>query len=114
MKTKKDLKEEYKQIKPGMGVFQIRNTVNGRFFVGSSINLDAMWNRCKMQLDWGKHPNTELQHDWKEIGSSSFVFEVISDLKYRDDDVNNDYKQEVEILKKIVVENMGDKRALMY
>ncbi|GAB1429945.1 GIY-YIG nuclease family protein [Ignavibacteria bacterium] len=114
MKTKKDLKEEYKQIKPRMGVFQIRNTSSGKIFIGSSINLDAMRNRCKMQLDWGNHPNAELQRDWKETGEAGFVFEVISDLKYRADDMNNDYKQEIKLLEKMVLENMSNEGTLLY
>ncbi len=33
MTTRKELKEEYKQRKTQMGVFQIRNTENGNVFI---------------------------------------------------------------------------------
>lgn len=42
MKTKKELTEEYKQLKFKMGLFQIRNVINGKIFVESSINLYAI------------------------------------------------------------------------
>ena len=68
MKTRKELKEAYKQRKSKMGVFQIKNNTNGKIFIGSSIDLDAMWNRQKMQLQFGNHPNKALQKEWKEFG----------------------------------------------
>ena len=42
---KKDLKQDYKQMKFRMGVFQIRNTLNNKIFVDSSMDLVAIWNR---------------------------------------------------------------------
>ena len=42
MKTKKELKEEYNNIKPRIGVFQIRNTVNGKIYIEASVNLDKI------------------------------------------------------------------------
>ena len=54
MNAKKKLKEEYKHKKNRMGVFQIRNTANGKIYVGSSLNLDAIWNRNKMELNFLK------------------------------------------------------------
>ena len=62
-KTKKELINEYKQQKQPMGVFRIRNTINAKVFIGSSLNLGAMWNRLRLQLDTGSHPNADLQKE---------------------------------------------------
>ena len=78
MKTTKELKDEYKQMKFKMGVFQIRNTVNDKIFVGSSTDLDAIWNRHRVQLNFGNHQNAELQNDWKELGPERFVYEILA------------------------------------
>mgnify|MGYP002383887052 CR=1 FL=1 len=59
--TQKELKEKYKQMKFPMGVFQIRNTVNGKIFVDSSTNLPAIWNRHKTQRDFHPLPVVELR-----------------------------------------------------
>mgnify|MGYP001794883420 CR=1 FL=1 len=63
MNSKKKLKDEYKQQKISMGVFQIRNTINGKLYVGSSINLTAIWSRNRVELNFGNHRNVVLQSD---------------------------------------------------
>ena len=44
-------KLEYKLSHRPMGVFQIRNTTNGKIFVDSSINVPGKINRHKFQLE---------------------------------------------------------------
>jgi len=39
---RKELREQFNQIKIYMGVYKITNTVNGKIFVGSSPNTVAM------------------------------------------------------------------------
>ena len=65
MKTRKELREEYNQMKFRMGVFQIRNKINGKVFIGSSTDLKAIWYAEKLQLDIGLHSNSELQKELK-------------------------------------------------
>ncbi len=105
MKTRKELTEEYKQLKFKMGVFQIRNMVNGKVFVESSINLDAIWNRHQAQLDFGSHPSKGLQKDWKELGKENFSFEILSEIEHRDG-VNVDYKKELKLLENMYLEEL--------
>lgn len=77
---KKALIREYKETPRPMGVFQVRNKVNGKVFVGTSVNLPAMLNRQQSQLRFGGHPNRELQKDWAEFGPEAFEFEVLDTL----------------------------------
>ena len=63
MKSNKELKEQYLQQKAKIGVYQIRNTVNGKIFLGSGMNLDALKNRNRMELNLGSHRNEALQKD---------------------------------------------------
>ncbi len=115
MKTKKELKDEYKQIKHQMGVFRIRNKTNGKFFIGRSVHLDAMWNRSKMQLNWGNHPNIALQHDWKLFGESCFTFEVVSDIKHKENTNEIDYQHEIKLLEEMIIDEMtAEEIALKY
>jgi len=50
MKTKKELKDEYKQKVFPMGVFQVKCTVNGRLLIDNSVDMESKWNRHKMEL----------------------------------------------------------------
>jgi len=80
MKTKKEIRNEYKQIKFRKGVFQIRNKSNGKVFIGSSVNLDKVWNSQKFKLETGIHSCRELQEDYGKSGADNFVFEIIEVL----------------------------------
>ncbi|MDX9791227.1 MAG: GIY-YIG nuclease family protein, partial [Candidatus Kapabacteria bacterium] len=66
MKTRKELKEQYKQMKYKIGVFCIKNKLNGKVFLGSSTDLVAIWHSTKLQLELNSFPNSELQKDWNE------------------------------------------------
>ncbi|MFI5222244.1 MAG: GIY-YIG nuclease family protein [Bacteroidia bacterium] len=105
MKTKKDLKEEYKQMKFKMGVFQIRNTLNHKIFVDGSTNLDAIWNRHRAQLNFGGHPNAILQKDWNNFGQENFVFEILAELK-QSETGEHDYNKEVKQLSEMFIDEL--------
>ena len=95
--TKKELKDSYKQLKFKIGVFQIRNTVTGKVFVGSSVNLDAIWNRHHTQLKFGGHPNEALQADWNALGEGKFVYEILDTIEQKEAD-GVDYGKEAKQL----------------
>jgi len=77
---RKALIREYKEGRRPMGVFRVRNTANGKSFVGTSKDLPSMLNRQQAQLRFGGHPNRELQKDWDEYGAEAFEFEVLDTL----------------------------------
>ena len=104
-KSKKQLKQEYKQNHRPMGVFLIRNLVNDRVFVGVSLDLPGIINRHKFQLTMGKHPNARLQTDWNEHGSEKFSFEIFDELSPREDAQFN-YREELEFLENLWLEKL--------
>lgn len=63
-----------------MGVFQIRNLINEKVLVGSSMNLPGVFNRFRFTLQMGSHVNKELQADWNEYGPDKFAFEILDEL----------------------------------
>lgn len=88
-----------------MGVFQIRNTANEKVFVGSSMNLDGIFNRHEFQLKTGGHPNKSLQKDWNELGSRNFAFEILEEVFPRENPVY-DYKSDLEVLEDLWLEKL--------
>lgn len=105
MKTRKELKEEYKQIKFKMGVFQIKNRINGKIFIGSSLDLIAIWHAQKLQLNFGMHQNNDLQNDWKKYGEDNFSYEILDEIKQSDDkDIN--YAKEIKALEDMIIEEL--------
>lgn len=105
MKTRKELQEEYKQMEFQMGVFQIRNVVNGKILIESSPNLSAIWNRHRVQLNFGNHPIKNLQNDWKTFGEENFRYEILSEIKPREGDTT-DFKKELKLLEKMYLDEL--------
>ena len=88
-----------------MGVFQIRNTVNGKVFVDSSTNIPGKINRHKFSLNAGLHKSNSLQADWNEFGASAFEFETLEPIESRDD-MNYDYAADLETLEDLWLEKL--------
>lgn len=106
MKTQKELKNTYKDMKFQIGVFQVRNVVSNKIFVGSSTNIQAAWNRLKSELKFGTHSNAALQKDWNSLGEENFAFEVVSELKQEENGKTIDYRDEVKQLESMFIEEL--------
>ncbi len=94
---KSTAKKEYKENKRAMGVYTIRNSADNIAYVGYGIDVQARINRHRTELRFGSHRNKELQRDWKTFGESSFQFEVLDELKSKDD-IQTDEIQELQVL----------------
>ena len=88
-----------------MGVFQIRNLANGKIFVGSSMDLSAMFNRIRFQLYAGSHTNKELGSDWQAFGTGKFAFEVLEEIVPREDQ-NYNYASDLATLEDLWLEKL--------
>ena len=102
---KKAAKLAYKASRRPIGVYLIRNLVSDKVFVGSSMDLTAIFNRIRFQLAAGAHTNKELEADWKRLGAAKFEFEVAEELVPREDP-NFDYKSELELLEDLWLEKL--------
>ena len=59
------------------GVYVIRNTVNGKRYVGSAaVSFNRRWQQHRSTLNTGTHKNVLLQRAWKKYGENCFEFEV--------------------------------------
>jgi group I intron endonuclease len=105
VKSTRDLKREYKERKKPAGVFQVRNTVNGKVLLGSSLNLEGPLNSHKFMLTIGRHRNEQLQKEWNELGPEKFVFEVLEVVKEKDDPHFN-LSDELTLLEQIWIEKL--------
>ena len=104
-KTRKELNREYAgRVKPA-GIYQVRNTANGKMLLGSSLNLEGPLNRHKFMLKIGSHTNKMLQKDWNELGADFFVFEILEEVKMKDDP-NFNLQDELTLLEMIWLEKL--------
>lgn len=103
VKSRKDILREYKERKKPAGVFQVKNTVNGKALLGSSLNLEGKLNRHRLTLSIGRHPNELLQKEWNEYGADKFVFEILEVVKIKDD---TNVEDELTLLEQIWLEKL--------
>jgi group I intron endonuclease len=104
-KSRQDLRREYKERAKPAGVFQIKNTTNGKVLLGSSLNLEGPLNSHKFMLTIGHHQNKELQKEWNEYGPDKFTFEILEVVKVTDDP-NFNLKDELTLLEEIWLEKL--------
>jgi len=100
---RKKIKQEYKRMIPPKGVFVLKNEVNGRVFLGSTLNLKGVEEKNRFLLTTGSHRNVRLQEDWDRYGGESFRFEILQELKINSDP-GYDYEEDLKILELIWVE----------
>jgi group I intron endonuclease len=59
------------------GIYAIRNTVNGKRYVGSAVFLNQRLKQHRSDLNRDRHCNIKLSSAWKKHGADAFTFEVI-------------------------------------
>jgi len=105
VKSQQEIKREYKERKKPAGIFQVKNTANGKVLLGSSLNLEGPLNGHKFMLSIGRHRNETLQKEWNEYGPGQFVFEILEVVKIKDDP-NFNLSDELTLLEQIWLEKV--------
>lgn len=62
------------------GIYQIKNTVTEKVYIGSSIDVYVRWRKHINELRCGSHPSPHLQASWHLYGFESFAFSVLEEI----------------------------------
>jgi hypothetical protein len=98
MDRKKELKEQYKNIKPDMGIVIIKPDFVNKCYLEATRRMKSAINKNIFTLDFGTHINKELQKDWNEKGKEHFKIDVLDELEYDEANPDKDYRKELEML----------------
>ncbi len=102
---KRELKEEYRNSRPPMGVLSFRCEPTGESFLLASRNISGDTNGVTFKLNSGYHPNKHLLELWERYGEGGFSVEVLESLGYREGmDDPAGYKDELEQLRDLCLE----------
>jgi hypothetical protein len=105
-RTRIELKKQYRETPPPMGIYAMRSLSSGRVIVEASTNVQAAMYRARFELDRKSYRDKQLQQDWLAFGPDQCRFEVIDLVKQRDDPAF-DYKAELAGLLTMWREEMG-------
>lgn len=76
--TKNELTpEQWNDIGKISGIYKIINKVNGKYYVGSSVDIPSRRNQHLRMLDKNRHTNVHLQNAWNKYGKELFHFVVV-------------------------------------
>ena len=64
-----------------VGIYKIENKVNGKVYIGESMNIENRWSQHKKVLNENKHHSYKLQRDWNKYGEDNFIFEVLLNVE---------------------------------
>lgn len=65
------------------GIYEIRNLVNNKVYIGSSINVKARLYEHSRLLNIGKHENKHLQRAWNKYGKDNFKFQILEKICFK-------------------------------
>ena len=59
------------------GIYCIQNEIDGKCYIGKSVNVSKRWKEHRCSLRNGNHHNRHLQRAWDCYGEESFCFKVL-------------------------------------
>ena len=66
-------------------IYKIRNVINDKFYVGSTVDSRKRFWAHRKALRLGTHDCVHLQRAWNKYGEDCFKFEIVEQLDSRDD-----------------------------
>ena len=63
------------------GIYKITCRPTGKFYIGSSVDIETRWRGHKSRLSRNIHANIYLQRAWNKYGENNFKFETIEITK---------------------------------
>ena len=73
------------------GIYGIKNTINGKLYIGQAANIYERWIHHKSDLKCNRHANNHLQNSWNKYGGYSFEFYIIEKCCVEDLDIREIY-----------------------
>ena len=62
------------------GVYYIRNIINEKMYIGSSVDIKRRISQHKSQLNHNRHYNPYLQNAWNKYGEDNFEFGILEEF----------------------------------
>lgn len=87
-----------------IGIYSIKNLINNKIYIGSSINITKRINQHFNNLKNNKHNNKHLQFSYNKYGIKNFSYEILE--IFDNIDRNELFKIEADYLEKYNIEEL--------
>jgi len=112
---KRELREQYKLMRPDMGIFAVICKPNSRYYLETTENLKGAMNSTEFKLNAGMHPKKALQKDWSEFGSEEFEIRILEQIEPDDmDESRAGYEDDLALLKIVWIERLTGENIELY
>jgi group I intron endonuclease len=74
------------------GIYEIRNIVDGKIYIGSAVVIRRRISRHKTDLRGGSHHCSHLQRAWNKYGENCFVFSTLQVIEKIEELIKNEQK----------------------
>ena len=64
-----------------VGIYGIKNKINGKIYIGQSIKIERRWAEHKTELKKNKHPNQHLLNSYNKYGKDNFEFLILEECE---------------------------------
>ncbi|CEP80642.1 GIY-YIG nuclease family protein [Paraclostridium sordellii] len=95
---KKELLQQYKEMKPEMGVYMFKSKKTNTVYLSYDKNIKATINGDRFKLNLNSHRCKKLQKDWNENKEENFEITIVEVLPYDKDGSKVDYSEDLKIL----------------
>lgn len=111
MNQRKALRAAYKERTLRGGVYSIKNTINGRCFLGVAADLQSIRNQFDFFVATNTVPRPAMREDWRALGPHAFTLEVLEELDQKADQSEAAYRDDLEALYQLWREKLGTEGA---
>ena len=74
-----------------IGIYKIKNLINGKLYIGQSVNIEQRWRFHIMELRNNRHHSSYLQNAWNKYGDDNFEFSIIEECRIDQLDIREMY-----------------------
>ena len=67
-----------------VGIYIIVNTLNGKVYIGQTVDIETRWKKHINDLKGNRHCNFHLQRAWNVYGEDIFSFSVVRECREED------------------------------
>lgn len=100
------------------GIYEIRNAVNGKRYIGSTVSFAERFAAHRRSLVAGRHHSQALQRAWDKYGGENFRFDILvrcseTELRAREQSLLDSFRPEYNVSVDAIAPMRGRKMPLL-